>query len=247
MAERPVFVCSSLDKGLVQVKDVSFEWFPGFSVKQKQKSLESLHKSFKVISPSSKVLEISSKSDEPLGISLSAFNLMIKTKNDLEFSVETAFQASKVFDNGGPFLDLYEKTSREAKKDPRLKCSGRLLYFQFFGRRWDLEPKTFFYDWLYINALSLNKELSEQVTQYDAFTDIEFNPKVSINCQARSAALYVSLYNTGVLTDALSSIDQFKEIVFGQQITKKAERKTKKDITETEEHEQLSIFDQGFK
>ncbi|MDF2065093.1 hypothetical protein [Bacillus sp. Cr_A10] len=240
MAERPVFICKPELKGYVEVKDIKFEWFPGFSVKQKQKSIESLHLSFKELYPSQKVLEVSSKSDKELGISLSAFNLMIKTKNDKEFSVETAFQASKVFEHDGPFVDLYEKTSKEAKKDPRIKNSGKLIHFQYFSRRWELEPKTFFYDWLYTNALSHNKDLSKEVVQYDAFTDIEFNPQKSINCQARSVALYVSLYRAGVLEDALSSIDKFKELAFGQQPTK---NNVKVDNNKKEEHEQISIFD----
>lgn len=160
------------------------------------------------------MLEISSKSNIELGVALSAFNLKIKTKNDKEFSVETAFQASKVFEFGGPFIDLYDKSSKEAKKDPRLKISGRLLCFQYFGRKWDLEPKTFFYDWLYTNALSLNTDLSREVVNYDAFTDIEFNPDKSINCQAKSVALFVSLKKLGLLEEALSSIEKFRHIAY---------------------------------
>lgn len=240
MAERPVFISNPELKGFVEVKDIKFEWFPGFSAKQKQKSVESLHRNFKELYPSLKVLEISSKSDRELGVSLSAFNLMIKGKNDKEFSVETAFQASKVFEHGGPFLDLYKKTSKEAKKDPRIKSSGKLLYFQLFSRRWELEPKTFFYDWLYTHALSLNQELSKEVVQYDAFTDIEFNPQKSINCQARSVALYVSLYRAGDLEKALSSVDKFKELAFGIQSTKNNEKEHKND---EEELKQLNIFD----
>lgn len=243
MAERPVFICSEESKGYVEVKDINFEWFPGFSVKQKQKSMESLHQNFHKLHPSLKVLEVSSKSDQKLGISLSAFNLMIKTRNDKVFSVETAFQASKVFEHGGPFLDLYEKTSKDAKKDPRIKGSGKLLYFQFFGRRWELEPKTFFYDWLFTNALSLNKELNEAVLEYDAFTDIEFNPEKSVNCQARSLALYVSLHREGLIGDALSSADKFKELVFKQQLNKANIKDEAKDKHDLEEHEQLDIFD----
>ncbi|MEH6945365.1 DarT1-associated NADAR antitoxin family protein [Bacillus sp. JJ722] len=237
MAERPVFISSGKEKGFVSTNDIEFEWFPGFSMKQKQRSIESFHQNFKIIYPSANVLEVSSKSDKELGVSLSAFNLMIKTKNNKKFSVETAFQASKVFEFGGPFVDLYEKSSKEAKKDPRIKDSGRLLYFRFFGRKWNLEPKTFFYDWLYINALALNTELSEKVVQFNAFTDIEFNPQKSINCQARSVALYVSLYRAGMLEDALSSAGRFKEIVFGQQSINYSENE------DVDKNEQLSIFD----
>ncbi|PHE75170.1 hypothetical protein COF47_17355 [Bacillus wiedmannii] len=214
MASRPVFIANQDKKDFVEIKDIVFEWFPGFSIKQKQKSIESLHSNIKKYNPELKVLEISSKSDEDLGVMLSAFNLIIKTKNNKQFSVETAFQASKVFQFGGPYLDLYEKTSKEAKKDSRIKNSGKLLHFQFFSRKWELEPKTLFYDWLYINALSLNKDLSEQLLDYDGFTDIEFNPEKSINCQAKSAALYVALYRANLLNKALSSVDNYKEIMY---------------------------------
>ena len=60
----------------------------------------------------------------------------------------------------------------------------------------------------------LNKSLAEQITGYDAFTDIEFNPKRSINCQAEAAAIYVSLEKQGLLLEALKDKDSFKEIVY---------------------------------
>ena len=37
----------------------------------------------------------------------------------------------------------------------------------------------------------------EELIDYDAFTDIEFNPQKSINCQAKSAALFVGLVKQG--------------------------------------------------
>ncbi|MBJ6362484.1 DUF6977 family protein [Paenibacillus sp. GCM10012307] len=241
MAERPVFISSPEKKGFVEVRDIEFQWYPGFAISQKQKSISSLHKRLLNIYPSINVLEISSKSLELLGISLSAFNLMIRTKNNKEFSVETAFQASKVFECGGPFLDLYEKSSRDAKKDPRIKGSGRLLHFQFFSRKWELEPKTLFYDWLYINALAMNRELSEKLFEYDAFTDIEFNPEKSINCQAKSAALYVSLHRANLLQEALSSVEGYRSIVIGQKSV--AENKVDVKKKPNEDIQQLSLFD----
>jgi hypothetical protein len=239
MANRPVFIAVDEKNKYVKEKNIEFEWFPGFSINQKQKSINSLHENFLVSSPSSKILEVSSKSDKNIGIALSAFYLKVRTKKNKEFSVETAFQASKVFEFGGPYLDLYKKTSKEAKKDTRIKNSGKLLYFEFFNRKWDLEPKTLFYDWLYINALSLNPELSGQVINYDAFTDIEFNPSKSFNCQARSVALYVSLYKSGLLKKALSSVESYKDIIVGdlKEIVEKEELKE-------HEAEQLSIFDE---
>ena len=85
--------------------------------------------------------------------------------------------------------------------------------------RWpsgELAGKTFFYDWLYIHTLvqEENAALAEGILAYDAFTDIEFNPKRSINCQAEAAAIFVSLSRQGLLRDALESEDGFREIVF---------------------------------
>jgi hypothetical protein len=156
---------------------------------------------------------------EPLGIQLSAFNLTVKTeKYQREFTVETAYQSSKVFQNGGPYKELLYGTSIEAKKDQRLKESGSLKYFEFFGVKWPLEPKTAFYDWVYLNALRKNIWVYEKLDDYDAFTDIEFNPKKSINCQAYSVALFKSLRGRGLLDDALESQESFLDIVGGRPV-----------------------------
>jgi hypothetical protein len=48
--------------------------------------------------------------------------------------------------------------------------------------------------------------------EYDGFSDIEFNPEKSINCQAASAALYKSLTERGLIDVALSSPDEFIKI-----------------------------------
>lgn len=209
MATRPIFLVTDTGTFVKEV-GIEFKWFPGLSVAQKQRSIESLHSAAEKLLNNIKILEISSKSKSDIGVNLSAFNLSFQTlKYNKCYSVETAFQSSKVFELGGPYYDLLDKTSREAKKDPRLRNSGRLVCFKFFGIEWPLEPKTIFYDWLYINALNKNPELASQLLLYDAFTDIEFNPSKSLNCQARSAAIYVSLYKRGLLENALISKDEF--------------------------------------
>jgi hypothetical protein len=76
-----------------------------------------------------------------------------------------------------------------------------------------LEPKTLFYDWIYINALNKKPNLYKKIINYNAFTDIEFNPERSINCQAKSVALFIALYKQGVLNEALSNIELFKKYV----------------------------------
>ncbi|NKI72370.1 hypothetical protein GN109_23370 [Collimonas pratensis] len=202
MASRPIFTPSLNGKLLVCTHYVDFQWYPGMARSQSQKSIESLHGMAKKQIAVDAVLEISSKSPDNLGVSLSAFNLMIKTvKHEREFSLECAYQASKVFERGGPFLDLLDARSIDAKRDPRLTQHGHLVNFRFYGIDWHLEPRTAFYDWLYINALHKRPELANQVLTYRAFSDIAFNPERSINCQAYAAALYVSLHERGLLTD----------------------------------------------
>jgi len=212
MAIRPIFLSSNLKDSLVETKEIDFEWHPGLSVTQKQKSIDSMHISAKEKFNKIKILEISSKSKITLGVNLSAFNLCLRTKDRQIGSVEVFFQGSKVFTNGGPYIDLYQKTSREAKKDQRLLESGDLLHFNFEQINWPLSPQTVFYDWLYCKALTQNERLAESLLDYNAFTDIEFNPRKSINCQAASAALFKSLNDKGMIIDAMKSNSNFIEI-----------------------------------
>ena len=80
---------------------------------------------------------------------------------------------------------------------------------------WDLEPKTSFYDWLYIRTLYLNyRDVINEIKDYKVFTDIEFNPKKSINCQARTCAILVSLINLDLLEFAISSKENFIKTVY---------------------------------
>lgn len=158
------------------------------------------------------ILEVSSKSETKIGVDLSAFNLSFETSKNRKIMVENAFQGSKVFENGGPYIDLYSKSPIEAKKDLRLKKSGRLIKFRFYNEEFELKPRTFFYDWLYIKSLSKRKEFYKKIIEYSAFSDIEFNPEKSINCQAYSLALFVSLYTNNVLDLALSKKEDFLEL-----------------------------------
>lgn len=183
MAERPVFFH---DCGKVVSKTYSFEWFPGFSVSQKQKSIESLHCVVIQEDTDARPLEVSTKSRIPVGVKLSAFNLKLD-----HCTLENIFQSAKVFEHGGPYLDLLETPPKEAKRDERLRNSGALKAFRYQGEAFPLIPKTAFYDYIYIRAVkeSLTAKDVNAFLQYNYFTDIEFNPAKSINTQARTAAL----------------------------------------------------------
>lgn len=215
MSQRPVFVpCRRAP--YTDVFMTEFVWNSGLSSAQKKKNVAALHQAFSSRFPHRPVLEISSKSQEELGIKLSAFHLTKYVPSlDRRISVECIFQGSKVFAAGGPYSDLLPGTSRDAKKDPRLHNSGELRGFRFEGRDFPLQPVTAFYDWLYIQALMEQPELAEGLLAYDAFTDIEFNPNKSKNCQANAAALYVSLARQGLL-EQCREFDSFVGLVSGK-------------------------------
>ena len=212
MAKRPVFIPTPKNKRLVRELIVEFQWFPGFSIAQAQRSIDSLHTVAKEKNQITPILDISSKSPEQLGIQLSAFNLTLETQGQT-LSVECAYQGSKVFENGGPYHDIYGKTSREAKKDERLKTSGSFQSYKFFGQEFPTKPNTAFYNWLYLKALSQNPSLANQLFQYQGFTDIAFNPNRAINCQARTAALFVALSERGDLEKVLEDQDYYLSLI----------------------------------
>lgn len=210
MAKRPIFVSNETTRGLVQTIDVEFNWYAGFSLAQMQKSVNSLHENArkKGIAP---VLEISSKSPSQLGVQLSAFNLRFNYMGH-SLTVETAYQGSKVFQSGGPFVDIYSLSSRDAKRDERLQNHGALSHFNFFGLIWELQPTTAFYDWLYIQALLQNPRLCDALKDYKAFSDIVFNPQKSFSCQARTAALYLSLEKMGLVQQVTNNPGEFEKV-----------------------------------
>jgi hypothetical protein len=207
MAERPIFIPAPESPELVNELFLSIKWHPGFAQSQKEKNIEALHEAAaqRGIAP---LLEISSKSKSERGRHMSAFHMAVPTKNYGRIKLELAFQGSKVFERGGPFTDLYRKGDDEigqAKRDPRLQESGRLTGFCFEGIDFPLEPKTAFYDWLYCSFLWDHRDWATKLYVYAGFTDIEFNPQRSINCQARAAALFLSLMKRGDLESALQS------------------------------------------
>ncbi|MDX1352799.1 MAG: hypothetical protein R3254_07295 [Thiomicrorhabdus sp.] len=212
MASRPVFIPSK-DFPFVKEVLVEFKWHAGFAVSQKQKSIVEFHEAIDALGLGKSSLEISSKSSLEIGTALSAFNLKVELGNGQNVAVENIFQAAKIFEQGGPFKDLLKTTPLEAKRDIRLKESGDMVGFRGKEGVWPLEPKTLFYDWIYINALHRQSELASAVLAFDSFTDIEFNPAKSFNCQARSVALYIALFNSGQLQSVLEDSNKYKQLM----------------------------------
>jgi hypothetical protein len=193
---------------------VNFRWNPGFSVTQKQKNVAALHEAA-AREGIRYVLEVSTKSNLPLGRALSAFNLQVGVAPGETAPIELAYQASKVFELGGPYEDLLATSPAAAKRDERLRSSGKLVRFHFGGKDFPLQPMTAFYDWLYLRAIVRHPELLSAICLFQGFTDIEFNPERSVNCQARSCATAVSLARRDELKKAARSFAFFCTLLGG--------------------------------
>ena len=154
------------------------------AITQKQKNIKNLHQSIEK-STGDAALEVSTKSMDPIGVQLSAFELKVGN-----CYLENIFQSSKKYEYGGPYLDLLNVSPKDAKKDERHKNSGRLISFIQDGIEWPLEPKTAFYDYIYVLAVIEKFGKNLDLSEYSWFTDIEFNPSKSINCQARAITIY---------------------------------------------------------
>lgn len=216
MAQRPIFIPNVHGNQLFSEILIDFQWYSGFAISQKQKSIKSLHEKA-MIKGYHNLLEVSTRSPELLGQRLSAFSLELNTKTYGKISIECAFQGSKVFEGNIQYNEIYSKTSLEAKKFHKLNPSGKLIGFKFEEEEWELEPKSAFYDWLYIKALHPHKDYLKKLFKYDAFTDIEFNPSKSINCQARTCAIIISLLKRDLYDEVMSSKENFIDIIYKKQ------------------------------
>ena len=211
MAERSVFVSKNSYPFFEEIR-VQFDYFQGFALSQKRKSQIGLHQNFLAAYPQEKILEISSTSLYSLGVALSAMNLKKQTKSGIT-TVESAFQSSRIYgthDEIGPFHEFLFLPGKECKKLVKEKSQGLHSYhYQFDGLDF-YAPNyhiSLFYDYLYLNALceEENKAVANRLLTdgYTAFTDLA---TISLNCQARSCALFVSL----VKNDLIDQVRDFE-------------------------------------
>ena len=200
-ATRPVFTATEDKTKLFESREITFDWVSGMSINNWQRSIENLHQEYKKgRGIDCSILEVSTKSTDNLGKLLSAFTLKIPLFSGVKVPLECAYQGSKVFENGGPYQDLYFRDPVDAKRDIRLKESGKVIGFKLESESYPILPFNLFYDWLYIIGLR-NSNVIDEINKYDAFTDIVFNPKKSINTQARSVAIAKTLYHRNQFLD----------------------------------------------
>jgi len=211
MAKRPVFIPDFLGERLFEERYIEFKWSSGFAEVQKKKNVKSLHDAAKHMGITN-ILEISSKSDHEIGRRLSAFSLKY-TLNEQNFPLESVYQGSKVFEKGGPFTKIFDYKPREAKKFIYELDHGNIKSYRLQGKTYPLSPPNAFYDWLYIRSLADHADWIQKNVNFEAFTDIEFNPEKQINCQARAFAEFISLLKRGKLKEASNNFNYFSSML----------------------------------
>lgn len=186
---------------------VEFEYVKGMAFSQKQKNVLSFHKYISNKFPNDRIIEISTKSNSPLGVKLSAFNLKLDG-----FPLECVFQSSKVFEGGVQYKNLLYEEPKIAKRYISENVSLPLVGFNYNGDTFDVFPKSMFYDYIYISALLKSDIDLSKIANYDIFTDIEFNQKKQVNCQARACAIYAYMLRQGRVGFYMSSKENFKKL-----------------------------------
>ena len=197
-------------------------WFGGFAVQQKRRCYLAQHLNFLADPRYSayKPLEISSSGHIPVGVSLSAMNLRkYSARLGQDIVLESAFQASRIYTRAdgtriGPFPEYLTLPGKECKKTVKELSEGLHSYrYEFDGITFPAPAFhiSLFYDWLYLNAMceDSNAEVRETLLAggYDAFTDIATK---SLNSQARSCAIFVSLHRLGLLSEVRDPASYFR-------------------------------------
>ena len=129
-----------------------------------------------------RVLEISSRSRDPLGRSLSA---MFLKEPQTGHPVESVYQAAKCYGDGGP-ADILDDGFRSKIRDRDRATTGQLKGFDHDGMVWPAATGSQFYDRLWMTSA---RAAGVGATEHDAFTDMFHRPGRAMACQARSMAM----------------------------------------------------------
>lgn len=191
MAVKPVFAVDFYGR-LYMGKETEFQSVEVSSEARRVKNIQRLHDAFLEDYPYRSVLEISDYSLIPKGVMLSDGHLTVPMSDGRKVSVAEAFQTAKTLTEDG----------------------SEVTGFCFEGESFDLVPRNFFYNWLYIRGLSAHPELADELMAYDSFTDITFIPKKCSGCPAEAAAFYVALRKNDLLEEALRDRESFARILY---------------------------------
>ena len=188
---------------------VTFTWIKG----SKRQNIRAVHDAVHTTDPDVSILEVSSASVQPEGEAVSSLRLLLHLDSvTQDVPISTVFEAAKVFEHGGPFADLLTREPPKVHKDTRLRTSGELLCYSLEGSEYPTEPyPDSFFEWLYCRALKQFPEKAEQLSRYNAFSDIAAaaDSKKYYGDSSRAAAIYVGLAAAG----KLSCIDSYESFI----------------------------------
>ena len=162
----------------------------------------------------------------------------IKILNRVEFDIEDFVMGGSVYcynknsieckRNDIIYFDFYSMgfSPKDCKQFisaflKKYKDKVNIYEFVYQGNHFDLsveingqEIKTLFYDYIYFKALqeSFDAQEMQKLLKFNIFTDVEFNHKKSVNCQARSCALYHYALENNRVKYYLQNQRIFKEI-----------------------------------
>ena len=188
---------------------VTFTWING----SKRQNIRAVHDAVHTTDPDVSILEVSSASAQPEGEAVSSLRLLLRLDSVAQdVPISTVFEATKVFEHGGPFADLLTCEPPKVHKDTRLRTSGELLRYSLEGSEYPIEPyPDSFFEWLYCRALKQFSEKAAQLSRYNAFSDIAAaaDSKKYYGDSSRAAAIYVGLATAG----KLPCIDSYESFI----------------------------------
>ena len=188
---------------------VTFTWIKG----SKRQNIRAVHDAVHTTDPDVSILEVSSASVQPEGEAVSSLRLLLRLDSVAQdVPISTVFEAAKVFEHGGPFVDLLTCAPSKVHKDTRLRTNGKLLRYSLEGSEYPIEPHPdSFFEWLYCRALKQFPEKAAQLSRYNAFSDIAAaaDSKKYYGDSSRAAAIYVGLAAAG----KLPCIDSYESFI----------------------------------
>jgi hypothetical protein len=128
-------------------------------------------------------------------------------------SLESVYQSSKVFSRSGQIKYLIDLDPFEAKKEIRARADGDIIAFRFEGKDFPTEPKNAFYDWLYIKSIKPHEKCISNNLNYAGYSDIEFTPDRSINCQGRAVAEFHALTMRNSAAEYADDFEGFRNLL----------------------------------
>ena len=161
-----------------------------------------------------KNLEISSYSSQDLGNKLSAFILSVCMEDLCQQKIYIKHQ--KKFEYGGPYIDLLYVTPLEAKRNPRLKNSERIVSF-VLNKEFPTIPLTSFYNYIYIRGLLHNENLLKEASHFTSFTDFASTDN-QVNSQAFALAIAVYLFNNCDIKMVMRNYESFVSTIYKSDI-----------------------------